>query len=284
VNSVDNWLSFYEWFAYGAGAMNDMLPDTVISDQPYVPGHPGYTNYHFVTGGLVAPEPFQGGGCPGSPYEDAIGNLQEATLIAETSWTNPDPSYEYSSAGVPATYLAVGSHPYSYTPTDMPNIENSGAPVSRGTCNNLGNLVGNWTYYYFPGLRHIATETNYSSQPDGPPLDPQQGTNWEGAYMMDVFTYMYDYLGGDGQWGYPGGEAAYPFNLMWYEGYDASGLTLGSLARWFYSGSWVSSDKSVNFPLYCPLEPNMITDLTWMFALLRQEGGGGFPGGGARCY
>lgn len=252
-NPAQIWSGFPSWFALAAQGLQLFL----TSSGSY---HSAYSNYYVLTGGVAGPTPYAGCLNPPSHYAYNVGPLQQALSKAQAYENDPDPSNPIYLPGVAAAHLAVASHPYGYdTPPPYasnlwPNYWSVGGGYP-GDCEDLNGLIGNWNSYYFSGYRHVATEDNYNSLPNN---TQQVMTNFEGACLLDLFTWLYNNLGADGQWGYPGGEAAYPFNVLWYEGYDTPNSGnghVGLLQRSQVGNSWIGFDKIISFTTSCTGNP-----------------------------
>jgi hypothetical protein len=279
-NPAQVWTTFPSWYAQAAQGLQMYLATNVASSPypNYVAGHPAFANYHFLTGGVVGPTPFVGCVNPSNHLTYNVSTLQQGLSTAQTSETDPDPSNPINLPAVAAAHLAVASHPYGYiTPPPYaanvwPNYWLLGGNY-YGDCEDLNGLIGNWESYYFPGYRHVATEDNADliKISSG---SPQGNANLEGAFILDLFTWLYNNLGADGQWGYVGGEAAYPFNLMWFEGYDTPGVgTLGLLQRSLFGSSRIGTDKSITFTTSCPGVPaiGFNTGMTLTFLMTHMD-------------
>ena len=121
----------------------------------------------------------------------------------------------------------MASHPYGYDiyvpfaaqgyPYSFPNYYGIGGTY-QGACFDLNSLVTGWNANAFPNIVHVATEDNYDSLP--PPAPPatypaiQTVTDREGAYLMDLATWMWWNLG-------QSSELQYPFEVMWFSGFDS---------------------------------------------------------------
>jgi len=283
-NEVDNhqdsnWTYFDEWFALAAKGMQYGLSLS----------HPNESTYYIITGGLSAPA--VNNACDTSNPAQ-LTEVQSAIALSGISWANPDPSNPFTYPTVSTAHLGVASHPYGYSyygyrddPNNFINYFNQGRGYG-GICSDIDQLMVNWHDTYFPPpLRHFATEDNFSSQA----VDVQgpNAANFEGAYLMDLLTWLYNNLGADGSWSFAGGERAYPFNMLWFEGWDdpsykpGFGL-LGSVpsGQSFYG----VDNKIISFAPYCPSNPNIVYGTTLGNVMLNLDRAGGPGPPGEHCW
>lgn len=278
-NASANWNTFPRWFAQAAQSLN-----VYLSSLSNGTGRQSYSHYKVITGAVSAPAAADS--CD-TLYPSQIGQLTQALATALTSETNPDPSWPVYLPGMNSAHLAVGSHPYGYSTTaSFGNFYGQGGPYG-GVCQDLGQYMTNWAWNWFYGFTDYATEDNYSSLPKDQPLpDYHVATNLEGAYMIDLFSWLYWNLGADGQWGYSHnnirGERGYPFNLMWWNGLDdnGAGVLLGLYARSPTNPPSAAVDKPITFTPNCPYEPYIQQNsyLSSIMAFMDRAGGGTYSG------
>lgn len=292
-NRAQNWNTFPIWFSQAARGLQLYLSQSVAVAYPYTaPGHPIYSRYRILTGGLIAPSVSPS--CDsGSPTQITL--TTQALNGAGTAGTDPDPQNSQYFPAVSQAHLGVASHPYGYSitsaqaygsPAVFGNYQSLGG-IYGGVCQDIDQLIVNWYYSYFSGYIHVATEDNYSSLPNNGPLpDPQTATNLEGAYLLDLFDWLYWNLGADGQWGYTHnnvrGERGFPFNLMWFNGLDDTGAghLLGLFKRDRPQTPSVAAPKIITFNAVCPHEPYIQSGsyLDSVMASMDTAGGGQYPG------
>jgi len=268
-NERTNWLNYPLWFGQAALGLQAYLDQTVVAGTWHrssnntdvaVPGHPTFSQFRVLTGGLSNP---------------SVSNACDSGTPTQLTITQQALS-QAASFGVSGAHLGVASHPYGYSIYNgrdafgnFVNFFDLGGTYG-GICHDLDQLIANWNYSYFPGYLHVTTEDNYSSLPDGTSLpDAQTATNLEGAYMLDLFTWLYWNLGADGQWGYQNngvyGERAYPFNLFWFSGVDTPpGSGGSSMQGLMYLVNFdplrpatPSADKITTFTPNCPAIPGL---------------------------
>jgi hypothetical protein len=173
----------------------------------------GYGRLRILTGGMAGPTAVAGTSCG----QDNNAIVLQAINTAEGSPYNVAPAN-----------LGVAIHPYSYAgiwTADWPNYYGIGNSYP-GACLDLMNLLNYWIAN-FGNLQVIFTEDNFSGGASA--TDPQSLQNYkndEGAFLMDLFTWMRDF-------GYPQSSYSYddpaqsPLRVMWFSAMDFPGTSLG---------------------------------------------------------
>jgi len=290
---AQDWNTFPTWFSQAARGLQLYLSQSIAVTYPYTaPGHPIYSRYRILTGGLIAPSVSPS--CDsGSPTQITL--TTQALNGAGTAGTDPDPQNPQYFPAVSQAHLGVASHPYGYSitsaqaygsPAVFGNYQSLGG-IYGGVCQDIDQLIVNWYYSYFSGYIHVATEDNYSSLPNTGPLPPPQvATNLEGAYLIDLSDWLYWNLGADGQWGYTHnnvrGERGFTFNPIWFNGVDdtGGGHLMGIWARNQTDAPSYAVSKTITFNPVCPHESYLHSGyyLDSVMASMDLAGGGPYPG------
>jgi len=164
----------------------------------------GISNWVALTGGVIAPTA-QLDSC--SSGTTILAQMEDAVATAEYY-------------GVPPQYLGAAVHPYSYAGGGnyyFPYWYNFDTywGVSQYTgfdnmCFSFEDMVNNWTNA-FPNMPVIITEINWGAgavfSHDGDPYTQSNETNWQAAYLADVFTWMGDH-------GFAASDS--PLRLAWF--------------------------------------------------------------------
>jgi hypothetical protein len=173
----------------------------------------GYTHLRILTGGMAGPTAVPGTTCGADNNAIAL----QAINTAEGS------PYSVSSGN-----LGVAVHPYGYATqwtVDWPNYYGIGNSYP-GACSDLMGMLNYWIKE-FGNLAVVFTEVNYYGGASA--TDPQSLQNYkndEGAFLMDLFTWMRDF-------GYPQSSYSYddpmqsPLRVMWFSAMDFPGQSLG---------------------------------------------------------
>lgn len=162
-------------------------------------------DYYILTGGMLRPSALAA--CVGPP---AITNIEEAQLAILTALSAP---FNLSRA-----HLGVAVHPYFYATADAAQWLNYAGynPVAQHrACFDLGSMLNLWANLYFPGLQVVVTELDWSDHP------PALADDAESAYLVDLFSWLYDNPGPDVRY-----ARSSHIRVAWFRGNDAD-LPLG---------------------------------------------------------
>lgn len=165
-------------------------------------GVPSGSMYRILTAGMFDPAATMKTG-PGTPCKAGLDNNGSTAILATRVIAGAEQSTSSQKAQlfniptgptVPASHLGLGIHPYGFTTRDRGywrNYFRNGGKPEKNPCRDLGGVIKRWSA--IPGnLPIVFTEEDYD--PGGTPYDPlgnPTDTNPEGAFLVDLFTWLY---------------------------------------------------------------------------------------------
>jgi len=210
-------------------------------------GSPSGSMYRILTGGMFDPAALTKTG-KGTGCTVGLDNNASTAVLATRAITGAEQPTSNQKAQlfniptgptVPASHLGLAVHPYGYTTRERGRWRNyirDGGSL-QNPCHDLGMMIKRWSS--IPGhLPIVFTEENYvPGGQDGP-----SGTNPEGGYLVDLFTWLY---GHDAQYRVRTPSAS-ELRVLWFRGVDKQSNRL-------FNGLYTTSGapKAMTLPLVC---------------------------------